>query len=140
MSKTLVTRNGTQEDFKRSVFVFGTLLQFFPPNFSRPVSFKNSIFTGSRQPPLFFLGLGALFYCSSFCSLYPPPQFNSVSHLPGKLNYFISTRHNDDEDLLVQLDVFEEQRLEDEEELSSPEGVNLTSHLDVFHALFKKVC
>ena len=48
-------------------------------------------------------------------------------------------RHNDDEDLLVQLDVFEEQRLEDDEELSSPEGVNLTSHLDVFHALFRKV-
>jgi len=36
--------------------------------------------------------------------------------------------------------VFEEQRLEDEEDLSSPEGVNLTSHLNVFHALFKKVC
>lgn len=36
--------------------------------------------------------------------------------------------------------MFEEQRLEDEEELSSPEGVNLTSHLDVFHALFRKVC
>lgn len=49
-------------------------------------------------------------------------------------------RHEDDEDLLVQLDVFEEQRLEDEEELSCPEGVNLTSHLDVFHALFRKVC
>lgn len=41
--------------------------------------------------------------------------------------------------MLVQLDVFEEQRLEDEEELSCPEGVNLTSHLDVFHALFRKV-
>ena len=53
---------------------------------------------------------------------------------------FVPPRHNDDEDLLVQLDVFEEQRLEDEEDLSSPEGVNLTSHLDVFHALFKKVC
>ena len=51
-----------------------------------------------------------------------------------------SVRHDNDEDLLVQLDVFEEQRLEDEEELSSPEGVNLTSHLDVFHALFRKVC
>lgn len=49
-------------------------------------------------------------------------------------------RHNDDEELLVQLDVFEEQRLEDEDDLSSPEGVNLTSHLDVFHALFRKVC
>ena len=49
-------------------------------------------------------------------------------------------RHNDDEELLVQLDVFEEQRLEDEDDLNSPEGVNLTSHLDVFHALFKKVC
>ena len=48
-------------------------------------------------------------------------------------------RHLDDDDLLVQLDVFEEQRLEDEEDLSTPEGINLTSHLDVFHALFKKV-
>ena len=52
----------------------------------------------------------------------------------------IHCRHNDDEELLVQLDVFEEQRLEDEDDLSSPEGVNLTSHLDVFHALFRKVC
>ena len=48
-------------------------------------------------------------------------------------------RYNDDEELLVQLDVFEEQRLEDEDDLSTPEGVNLTSHLDVFHALFRKV-
>lgn len=52
----------------------------------------------------------------------------------------IYRRHNDDEELLVQLDVFEEQRLEDEDDLNSPEGVNLTSHLDVFHALFRKVC
>ncbi|XP_068701516.1 inverted formin-2-like isoform X1 [Montipora foliosa] len=57
----------------------------------------------------------------------------------GLLDILSTLRHDDDEDLLVQLDVFEEQRLEDEEELSSPEGVNLTSHLDVFHALFRKV-
>ena len=61
---------------------------------------------------------------------------------PFKLSWILLAlcRHNDDEELLVQLDVFEEQRLEDEDDLSSPEGVNLTSHLDVFHALFRKVC
>ncbi|XP_078369378.1 LOW QUALITY PROTEIN: inverted formin-2-like [Oculina patagonica] len=57
----------------------------------------------------------------------------------GLLDILSNLRHNDDEELLVQLDVFEEQRLEDEDDLSSPEGVNLTSHLDVFHALFRKV-
>ena len=56
------------------------------------------------------------------------------------IHCIVDRRHNDDEELLVQLDVFEEQRLEDEDDLSSPEGVNLTSHLDVFHALFRKVC
>ena len=48
-------------------------------------------------------------------------------------------RHEEDEDLTVQLDVFEEQRLDDEDELITPDGVDLTSHLDVFHALFQRV-
>mgnify|MGYP001794292106 CR=1 FL=1 len=55
------------------------------------------------------------------------------------LDLLSDLRYHDDEDLSVQLDVFEEQRLEDEEELLTPEGVNLTSHLDVFHELFKRV-
>lgn len=46
-------------------------------------------------------------------------------------------RNEEDEDLLVQIDVFEEQRLNDEDDLNT--GVNLNSHNDVFQALFQKV-
>jgi len=55
--------------------------------------------------------------------------------------FVIVTRQEDDpdDDLLVQLDVFEESRLEDDDEQFTPEGVDLTSHIDVFHAIFKRV-
>lgn len=53
--------------------------------------------------------------------------------------FFLTYRHIDDEDLAVQLDVFEDQRLEDDDEQVTPEGVDLTSHIDVFHAIFKRV-
>ena len=44
-----------------------------------------------------------------------------------------------DPDLTVQLDVFDEQKANDDEALPGPQGVDLNSHLDVFHAVFKQV-
>ncbi|XP_065578323.1 FH2 domain-containing protein 1-like isoform X2 [Artemia franciscana] len=44
-----------------------------------------------------------------------------------------------DNDVLVQLDVFDEQRDSDESQFSGPEGVDLSSPLDVFHAVFRQV-
>ncbi|XP_048589665.1 inverted formin-2 isoform X2 [Nematostella vectensis] len=57
----------------------------------------------------------------------------------GLLDILTKLRHLDDDDLAVQIDVFEERRLDDDDELMLPEGVNLTSHIDVFHAVFKRV-
>ncbi|XP_035681246.1 inverted formin-2-like isoform X1 [Branchiostoma floridae] len=45
-----------------------------------------------------------------------------------------------DPDLEVQLRVFEEQRDSDEEQLITPEGVNLNSSVDVFYAIHRQVC
>jgi inverted formin-2 len=43
-------------------------------------------------------------------------------------------------DLSVQLDVFEEQRECDESQsLQGPDGINLSSHLDVFYAILRQV-
>ena len=44
-----------------------------------------------------------------------------------------------DADLVVQLDVFDEENARDAEELPGPAGVDLNSHLDVFHAVLKQV-
>ena len=45
-----------------------------------------------------------------------------------------------DRDLQVQLDVFDEQRASDESHTDSlPHGVDLTSHLDVFYAIYNQV-
>ena len=43
-----------------------------------------------------------------------------------------------DPDLTTQLDVFEQYRSNDDEELG-PDGVDLSSPLDVFHAVLKQV-
>ncbi len=44
-------------------------------------------------------------------------------------------------DLLLQLDVFQEQRENDEcQLLDSPNGVDLNSHVDVFYAILRQVC
>lgn len=53
-------------------------------------------------------------------------------------------RQNDSEDseLSIQLDVFDEQKLVDDEELMSyypDDGVDLNSPVECFHAIFKKV-
>lgn len=45
-------------------------------------------------------------------------------------------RDDDNEELLLQIDVFEEQRLNDDEQ---HDGIDLTSHTAVFQALFQKV-
>ncbi|XP_045619895.1 uncharacterized protein [Procambarus clarkii] len=44
-----------------------------------------------------------------------------------------------DADLAVQLDVFDEQRDTDEAQISGPDGVDLSSHLDVFYAILRQV-
>ena len=48
------------------------------------------------------------------------------------------SRNTENEDLAVQLEVFEDIRSEDDEELMCQGGLSLNSHLDVFHALFYK--
>ncbi|GFW24699.1 FH2 domain-containing protein [Trichonephila clavipes] len=42
-------------------------------------------------------------------------------------------------DLAVQLDVFDEQRQTDEGQFSGPDGVDLSSHMDVFFAILRQV-
>ncbi|XP_064636259.1 mucin-5AC-like [Lineus longissimus] len=44
-----------------------------------------------------------------------------------------------DPELAVQLDVFDEKKTMDDELLPGPEGVDLNNHLDIFHAIFKQV-
>ncbi|XP_041463553.1 formin-J-like isoform X1 [Lytechinus variegatus] len=47
---------------------------------------------------------------------------------------------SDDLDLVVQLDVFDDKKVADEEQFSGSRRVDLNDHIDVFHALFKQVC
>lgn len=43
-------------------------------------------------------------------------------------------------DLKVQLDVFDEQKECDEESIAQgPDGINLSSHLDIFYAILRQV-
>ena len=44
-----------------------------------------------------------------------------------------------DSDLTVQLDVFDQWKANDDEQLPEADGVDLNSHLDVFHAIIKQV-
>ena len=39
----------------------------------------------------------------------------------------------------MQLDVFDEQRETDENQISGPDGVDLSSHIDVFYAILRQV-
>ena len=45
----------------------------------------------------------------------------------------------DNTDLTVQLDVFEQWKANDDEQLTGPDGVDLSDPLNVFHAVFKQV-
>ena len=44
-----------------------------------------------------------------------------------------------DSNLETQMDVFDENRSNDEEQLPGAKGIDLTSPLDVFHSIFKQV-
>lgn len=44
-----------------------------------------------------------------------------------------------DSDLAVQLDVFNEQRESDEAQITGPDGVDLSSHVDIFYAILRQV-
>ena len=54
----------------------------------------------------------------------------------NELTSLIITRTEEDDDLLLQIDVFEDQRNSDEDEYG---GINLNNHNDVFQAIFQKV-
>ena len=54
--------------------------------------------------------------------------------------YWTLSRHTEDDDINLQLDLFDEIRRQDEESMSLPSGVDLNSHLDMFNAVFWKVC
>lgn len=53
--------------------------------------------------------------------------------------FIIYSRHTTDNELRIQLDVFEDERLKDQDDYITAEGVDLNSHVDVFHALMKQV-
>lgn len=44
-----------------------------------------------------------------------------------------------DQNVIVQLDVLEEHKANDDEQLPGAKGVDLNSPLDIFHAIFKRV-
>ncbi|XP_055339989.1 LOW QUALITY PROTEIN: inverted formin-2-like [Paramacrobiotus metropolitanus] len=50
-----------------------------------------------------------------------------------------SDANPDDADLFVQLDTFDEQKFADDANLSSPDGLDLTNVMDVFHAVLAQV-
>ena len=54
---------------------------------------------------------------------------------------FLSYRKdsNNDQNTAKQLDQFNQSKLQDEEELRGARGLDLSSHLDVFHAVWKQV-
>lgn len=57
------------------------------------------------------------------------------------LSFFLSFRSlaDKDQNLETQLDVFDEHRASDDEQLPGAKGIDLNSSLDVFHAIFRQV-
>ena len=53
--------------------------------------------------------------------------------------YVFRSQSDRDAALDVQLTVFDEENARDAEQLPGPAGVDLNSHLDVFHAVLKQV-
>lgn len=45
-----------------------------------------------------------------------------------------------DQNILVQLDLFDEHKDNDDEQLPGAKGIDLNSPLDVFHTIYKQVC
>lgn len=59
-----------------------------------------------------------------------------------KSNFNFCTRFSESEDLLVQIEVFEERKLEDEEEMlefTGAEGIDIMDHKELFMTIFNKV-
>jgi hypothetical protein len=57
----------------------------------------------------------------------------------SKVSCLVCCRHSEDDDINTQIDLFDEIRQQDEEEMSVPGGIDLNSHLDMFNAVFCKV-
>ncbi|XP_070554154.1 inverted formin-2-like isoform X4 [Ptychodera flava] len=57
----------------------------------------------------------------------------------GLLDIITSLRHEEDTDLCIQLNVFDEQKASDEEEVEHSAGIDIDNPIDVFHAVFNKV-
>nr|XP_006816848.1 PREDICTED: vegetative cell wall protein gp1-like [Saccoglossus kowalevskii] len=57
----------------------------------------------------------------------------------GLLDIIASLRHEDDTDLCIQLDVFDEHQTDDEDDDEIGHGMDINSHFDVFHAVFTMV-
>ena len=51
-------------------------------------------------------------------------------------------RNEDDEDLIIQCNVFDDEKQEDDEDLAllNPAGVDISNPQEVFNALYQKVC
>ena len=62
-----------------------------------------------------------------------------LSHYKCILFFLKSHSDVDESDLFVQLDVFDEQRIQDEDELTGDDGVDLNNPVQVFNALFVEV-
>ena len=52
---------------------------------------------------------------------------------------FCLHRHQDDEDLFVQIGVFDEQKQNDDELMVTSDGFDMNNHLQVFKAVFDQV-
>ena len=63
----------------------------------------------------------------------------NFSHEPTCNTLWLIDRHTDDDELRIQLDVFEDERLKDEDDYITADGIDINSHVDVFHALMKQV-
>ena len=49
-------------------------------------------------------------------------------------------RYEDDESIIVQINVFDEQKQNDDEVMVTAEGIDLNDHQQVFQAVFLQVC
>ena len=58
----------------------------------------------------------------------------------GTKTALVPLRHNADEQLATQLEVFEESHSEDNSHTEMPGGINLDNHEDIFQAVYGKVC
>ncbi|XP_070554541.1 inverted formin-2-like [Ptychodera flava] len=57
----------------------------------------------------------------------------------GLLDIIGFLRHEEDSDLSIQMDVFDEEKASDDEDIEHSEGIDIDNPTDVFHAVFNKV-